>query len=436
MRAGDRRMTLLGTSLLSGLAVIVKLLTSLFLSKVLAVYVGPAGYGVIGQFQSLVSMVTTFASGATANGVIKLTAERRGDRAGQRAVWATAATIGLAGAAAVGVVLVLARSPLARWLLGSSQYAGVLVWLALALALLVLNGVMLAILNGCRAVRELAAANIVGSLIGALVAFALVNALGLWGALLAVAVSQAVSCGFTAWIFKRVCRTPWREMVGRIDTGVAKSLGRFALMAATTATVAPLGQMVIRDQLASTLGWEVAGLWQALWKISETHLLLLTSTLSVYFLPRFAEIRSGTELTLEVRKGYRFVIPTVFCTGLLLFAFRERLIRGLLTESFMPLASVLGLQLVGDALKICSWVVSFTMVSHARTRAFVVTEVVFTALYVAATVLLSRLYGLEGTAIAYGFTYLIYWLTVYALFRSLITDLRRQEAAPPPLPRA
>ena len=94
----------------------------------------------------------------------------------------------------------------------------------------------------------------------------------------------------------------------------------------------------------------------------------------------------------------------------------------------MPLAGVLGLQLVGDALKICSWVMSFTMVSHARTRAFVVTEVLFTAIFVLATVVLSRYYGLMGTAIAYAGTYLIYWGTVYWLFEGLVATLRRNEA--------
>ena len=68
-------MTLLGTSFFSALAVLTKLATSLYLNKILAVYVGPAGYGVIGQFQSLVSMVTTFASGAVNTGVTKYTAE-------------------------------------------------------------------------------------------------------------------------------------------------------------------------------------------------------------------------------------------------------------------------------------------------------------------------------------------------------------------------
>lgn len=419
-------MTLFRTSALSALAVFTKLATSLFLNKVLAIYVGTAGYGVIGQFQSLVSMVTTFASGATNSGVTKYTAEYADNLVRQRALWQTAMTMGLLGALLFGCILILIRNPLSRWLLGSEVHSNVLVWLALVLGLLVMNGLMLAILNGKKAVRELVTANIVGSVISAVVATALVAIFGLWGGLVALAVSQAVACGFTAWIFHRVCQVRWRELIGKIDPEVAKSLGGFAFMALTTATVTPIGHMIIRDQIASNLGSTNAGLWQALWKISETHLLLLTSTLSVYFLPRFAEIHSGLELRSEVMKGYLFVVPMVATTSLILYIFRDTLIRLLLTAEFIPLAQVLGLQLIGDALKISSWVMSFTMVSHARTRAFVVTEIFFTAFFVITTVLLSKQYGLVGAAIAYAATYFIYWITMYWLFKSLIRTLRSE----------
>jgi PST family polysaccharide transporter len=417
-------MTLFRTSVLSALAVLTKLATSLFLNKVLAIYVGTAGYGVIGQFQSLIAMVTTFASGATNSGVTKYTAEYAANLELQRAVWRTAAMMGLLGALVFGLVLILVRKPLSLWLLGSEVHSDVLVWLALVLGLLVMNGLMLAIMNGRKAVREFVAANIVGSVVSAIVATGLVATSGLWGALVALATSQAVACGFTAWLFHRVCHVRWRELFGKIDPVIAKSLGGFALMAATTALVAPVGQMIIRDQIASNLGWDSAGLWQALWKISETHLLLLTSTLSVYFLPRFSEINSGQELRREVMKGYLFVLPMVAASGLILYNFRDTLIRVLLSAEFMPLAQVLGLQLLGDALKISSWVMSFTMVSHARTRAFVVTEILFTAIFVIATVLLSKYYGLAGSAIAYAGTYFIYWIVMYWLFKGLIRRLQ------------
>lgn len=416
-------MTLLKTSLLSALAVLTKLATSLFLNKVLAVYVGPAGYGVIGQFQSLITMVTTFASGAVNTGVTKYTAEFADDAPRQRAVWATASTMGLLGAALAGGILVLMREPLSRWLLGGTEHSGVLVWLAFSLPLLVMNGLMLAVLNGRKAVPALVAANIGGSAVSAAVATALVITWGLGGALIALAVSQAIACGFTAWLFQRACRVHWRDMLGRIDPAIVKSLGGYALMAVTAALASPLAQIVIRDQLAAQSSWETAGLWQAMWKISETHLLLLTSTLSVYFLPRYAEIRDGAELRREVFKGYGFVLPVVLASALALYALRRPLITALLTKEFMPLADVLGLQLAGDVLKIGSWMMAFTMVSHARTQAFVVTEVLFTALMVVATVGLAGRYGLRGAAAGYALTYAAYWAAMYWLFNRLVHQL-------------
>ena len=55
-------MTLIKTGLLNGIAVLVRVLTLLGLNKVLAVYVGPAGYAVVGQFQNAITMFTALAS--------------------------------------------------------------------------------------------------------------------------------------------------------------------------------------------------------------------------------------------------------------------------------------------------------------------------------------------------------------------------------------
>lgn len=417
-------MNLLRTSALSGLAVLTKLATSLFLNKILAVYVGPSGYGVIGQLQSLISISTTFASGAVNTGVTKYTAEYAGDARRQQAIWATAGTLGLICTGLPALLFLFAHEPLSRWLLGSAEHAQVLVWLAFALPLLVLNGLLLAILNGRKAISTFVAANIGGSVIGAVVAAALVMAAGLSGALIALAIGQAIACGWTAWLARRVLQLRWRDLAGRFDRGIARSLGGYALMAATSALLAPLSHMIIRDQLAAQLGWEGAGLWQAMSKISETHLLLLTSTLSVYFLPRFAEIRDGAELRREVLKGYRFVIPVVACSAISLYLMRAPLISGLLSAQFLPLVDVLGLQLVGDALKIASWVMSITMLSHAQTRTFVVSEVVFTGLLVALTLALTPHFGLRGAAAAYALTYAAYGVAMYFVFGRLVARLR------------
>ena len=63
-------MNLLKTSVLNGLAVLIKTATMFLLNKILAVYVGPAGYAAIGQFQYFIQMITTFAGSAVNTAVV------------------------------------------------------------------------------------------------------------------------------------------------------------------------------------------------------------------------------------------------------------------------------------------------------------------------------------------------------------------------------
>ena len=88
-------MSLVKTSLLNGIAVAVKLASALVLNKVLAVYVGPAGYAIIGQFQNVVSILVSLAGGLVATGVTKSTAQHFDDEAKQHQVWQTAIRVRL-----------------------------------------------------------------------------------------------------------------------------------------------------------------------------------------------------------------------------------------------------------------------------------------------------------------------------------------------------
>lgn len=417
-------MNLVGTSLFSGLAVLTKLATSLVLNKVLATYVGPTGYAVIGQFQNLISLIGTFAGGAINNGVVKFTAEHAGDLPHQRAIWRTAVTSSLMVAALCSVGLIAFSGPLARWSFGDTAFDTVFLWLAAALPLLVLNGILLAILNGRKTVRAFVVCNIAGSIVSAITATTLVLLAGLYGALTALAISQAVACVITAWILFKTVPLRLRDVIGRVDPSIARGLAGFALMAATSALVAPLTQILIRDQLASSFSWNVAGLWQALTKISELHLLLLTTTLSIYFLPRLAEIKDAEQLQREVSKGMRFVVPLVMTSALCIYMLRQHLVAGLLTREFLPLSEAMGLQLVGDVLKMGSWVLAFTMISHSRTRLFIVTEIIFGGLLAGLSIGLSKPWGLMGTAAGYALTYLIYWITMQIYYRKLVSELR------------
>ena len=402
-------MSLTRTTLLNGMATGTRLASALILNKLLAVYVGPAGFGMIGQFHSLMSLISAAAGGVFSSGVTKLTAQHAGAAEVQLAVWRTALTLGLVGAGVGSLSLLLFGPFLATQLLADATLSSAVFWLAAATGFLAVNTVLLAALSGLKKVEAFVAASIAGSFVSAGVATLLVLKFGLYGGLIAIPIGQALCGVVTALFFQKVLRCRWRDLVGRLNAQASRGLGGFAVMAATTAIVVPLSHIVIRDGLTRMAGADMAGVWQAMWKLSETHLLLLTTTLSLHFLPRFSEIMVGSELRREVAKAYLFVLPLVGATAICIYLLREPLILMLFSPAFLPLAQALGWQLLGDVLKIGSWVPAFTMISHARVRLYVATECGFSLLVAVACLVGFRHFGLPGAGAGYAATYALYW---------------------------
>ena len=234
-------MNLIKTSLLNGIAVIIKMATLLGINKVLAIYVGPAGYAAVGQFQNAVQMITTFASGAINTGVTKYTAEYYQDEAKQRLVWSTAGSIVLFGSLLTSIVIAIFNKPLASWFLKNEDYGSVFLWFSAALLLFTLNTLLIAILNGKKEINRYVLANISGSILALIITTILAVYFKLYGALIALALYQSV-CFFATLA---LCyKTNWFKigyLFGKIDKEVALNLSKFAAMALTSVICVPLG---------------------------------------------------------------------------------------------------------------------------------------------------------------------------------------------------
>lgn len=405
-------MSLVKTSLLNGIAVVVKVASALVLNKILAVYVGPAGYAVIGQFQNAVSIVVSLAGGVVTTGVTKATAQHYDDEAKQHAVWQTAIRFSLGASIIAAIVLLLMGNTLAQWLLHRVDMSSVFVWLALTLPAMAVNNLLLAIVNGKKEVGIYVTANIIGSLISLMMVGLLAFNYGLYGTLVAFTINPAIVLLSTAAI---VARRDWfkaKFLWGRMNRPALRELSGFGLMGLTSALTMPVTFMLIRDHLANTLGLTAAGYWQASWKISEIYLMLVTTTLSVYYLPRLAEIRTAPELKTEIIKVYRFVMPIVVVGAITIFLLRDFIIHTLFTPDFMPMRELFPWQLAGDVIKIGSWILAYIMLGRAMVKIFIMTEIAFSVSFVALSWLLVDSVGLIGISVAYAINYCCYWIAM------------------------
>ena len=405
-------MNLIKTSLLNGIAVAVKMLTMLSLNKVLAVYVGPAGYATIGQLQNAITMITTLASGAINNGVIKYTAEYFKEEERQVRVWCTAGYISLASSLITSILIAVFSNSLATFFLKDENYSVVFNWLSVTLTLFVFNSLMLAILNGKKEIGLYVSSNIGNSVFALIFTIALVIFNGLYGALVSLATYQSVAFFITLFI---CYRTKWFRMIklfGCFDKIIAMNLAKYTLMTFTSATCVPLSHIIVRNHLGDMLGWKAAGYWDAMWRLSSAYFVLATTTIGFYYLPRLSELKDATEIKNEILQGYRIILPIAVLSGLVLYTLRDFFIEILFTKEFIPMRELFAWQIIGDITKLGGWILGYLIVGKAMFKVFIVTEIVFSLLFVLLSFLFIKLVGLEGVTLAHAVNYFFYWATL------------------------
>lgn len=418
-------MDLIRTSMLNGLAVATKMVTALVLNKILAVYVGPAGYAVIGQFQNAMMIAIGFASGTISNGVTKMTAENFDDEPRQRSLWRTAGTLVICASATASILILVFQAPLALYFLKDAALSSVFAWLAVSLMFISLNALLLSMLNGKKEVRRFVVSNIAGSVLGLGVVGVLTWQYGLYGALVAFSVYQAMIFFVTMVQCRRTSWFRLRDLFGGIDREQAIALGHFAIMAATTAILVPCSQIIVRNHLGASFGWDYAGYWDAMSRISTLYLMLITTTLSLYWLPRIAEMRRWPELKAEIFQTYKLVLPTIMFMTVVIYLLRSQLIRLLFTADFAEMETLFAWQLAGDVMKIGSWILAFLMIGKGLTKEYILTEIAAALLFSLLAVVLTDIMGFRAVAAAHFFTYAVYWVMVY--FVTVATPSARQK---------
>ena len=413
-------MNLLKTSALNGIAVLIKTATMFILNKVLAVYVGPSGYAVIGQFQNFIQIVTSFAGGAINTAVIKYTAQYYEDENRQRAIWRTAGSIVLLFSIIIAFLILILQKQLSIYIFQTDEFQSIFVWFAVFLLFFNFNALFLAILNGKKEILRLVTANIAGSIFSLIVTGLLAFKFNLYGALVALSINQSILFFVTLLLCYKSNWFKVSYLFGKIDKTISRKFAGYALMALTSSLCIPVSQILIRSYVSSEFGADYAGYWEAMIRLSGAYLMLVTTTLSVYYLPRLSELLAIDDIKKEVYLGYKVIFPAALFGAVMVYLLRDWIIELLFTDAFLPMRELFLWQMIGDSLKIGSWILAYLMLSKAMTKLFIVTEIVFSVLLIVLTYLFTKIFGFEGVSIAYLVNYAIYWIVMsLTIFRNL-----------------
>ena len=404
----------------TAMSTLVRMLTGLISVKVVASIIGPAGVALVGQLNNFATIVLSLSTGGINNGITKYIAEYKNEEERIKDCLSTALRIITVCSLLVGICLIAANTYLSEYVMLSPEYSYVFVVFGFTVLFYALNMGLTSVINGFKELKRYVKVNIAGSLIGLLFTLSLVFVWELKGALISAVTYQSIMLFISLWMIRKMPWLKWEYFKNRLNIEMSKKYFRYSLMTFVSAATVPVSQMLLRGYVISQISVTEAGWWEAMNRISHMYLMVITTSFSVYYLPRLSELTDKHELRSEILRSYKIIIPCLLGGFMLIYLLRFVIIYILFTPDFLPMENLFAWQMAGDFFKITSWLLSYMMVAKAMAKWFITTEIGFSLIYIGLGFLFMKWNGVVGITQAYLVNYLLYSGMMAYVFRKLL----------------
>ena len=405
---------------LTSVSTLVKMCTGLVSVKVVASIIGPAGVALVGQLNNFAQIALTFSNAGITSGITKYVAEFKDDDSKVAQYLSNALRITVICSLIFGVLLIALHRYPSELIMLSPDYGYVFIIFGFTILFYALNTLLTSIVNGYKEFKKYVKINIAGSIFGVIFTVTLVYFWQLKGALIASVTFQSFMLFVSLWMLRKCKWLSWSFFKDKWNKAICSQYFRYALMAITTALTVPIMQMIFRGYVISEISAVEAGWWEGMNRISNMYLMVVTSSFTVYYLPKLSETTDPVMLRHEIFKAYKVIVPMLLAGFALVYVLRFFIIRLLFTPEFMPMSQLFGWQMAGDFFKICSWLLAFLMVAKAMTKFYIASEIIFVAIHLVLGLIFVRLNGIVGLTQAYLIYYIIYTLAMIFFFRKTL----------------
>jgi enterobacterial common antigen flippase len=406
---------ILKTSTLLGGSSLISVGLGVFRTKILAVQLGPAFFGVMGLYASLTGMIGSVASlglGQSAVRDIAAAAATQDElrmartvRAYRRVVWITGIT---------GLLMTLALAlPASWWTFGDFNH----VWAIAALSVTVLCAQIQAgqntLLQGLRRIKDMSAVSITGSVCSTLLAIPILLVFrekGIVPFLIAVALGQVV----TSWWYARRVRVQHVTITWRETWELSRGMLSFGLTILLSG-VAYFGSVyTIRLIINHYSGEAAVGLYQSAFMISSVYVGFVLGAMAGDYYPRLtgldADVQRRNQLVNEqVEMAVLLVVPGLVAV----LALSNVVIWSLYSTRFAGASGILRWQVLGLMGRIISCPLGFLLLARADKVAYFWSEFASALVHVTLVFFGTMVFGVQGAGAAFACLYLYYVVLIY-----------------------
>lgn len=400
-------------------SVVTRIIAGLLTSKAIAVFIGAEGLALIGNLRNLVSSLHSIAILGFYKGVVKYISDFKENLTELSKTISTVFYIGFVSTTVLSVLCYFNAEFINDFVFPSyNNYGYIIRIFAIVLPFYALNMFSFSIMNGFSKYKILIVINIIGQILSVSVALLLIYQEELRGALISVVIAESLIFLITlVGIVNRRSLVPLIK-TKNVSLDVFKKMSSYSFMALFPTVVLPLITIVIRNHIIENIGYKDAGHWEAMTRISNYYLMLVTSLMALYILPRFSEIDSNEEFKKEVLSIYKSVMPKLALGLLIIYLLRPFIVTVIFSREFEPVEDLFLWQLLGDLVKVLSLVIAYQLLAKKMFWHYILTEAFLViAIYFTSINFLNMFNDVQGAVLAHFVSYALYFGIILIIFR-------------------
>jgi antigen flippase len=414
--------SILKSSSILGVIQVFIYLLGLIRVKILALALGPAGVGLWGYFQSVLSTSVVVSSLGVQSSGVRLLAEANseGDSKKTGELYAVIVKSSSISAIAGLVIIVAIASPLSVWHLDSPDHKIDFYLVGFGALFTVISGAHMAVLQGLRRLTGYGFVSLGGAVLGTVITALCIYGLRENGIGLSLAASGLASLLVSYFGVTNLPIESSQLSVKRAAT-LYRSLASLGLAIMWSNLITSCAALLTRVFVVQEAGISSAGIYQAAWGLSGLFAGLVLNAMGTDYYPRLAavahqDVEASNLINRQTEVGLLLALPGLVGT----LVFGGELLHIFYSESFRSGESMLPWFVVGVLGRVTSWPLGFLLMARGLAAWYAAIETIAMAFSLAATYFLIQNYGLDGVAIAFALLYVFYNVVMMLFVKKLI----------------
>lgn len=176
---------------------------------------------------------------------------------------------------------------------------------------------------------------------------------------------------------------------------------------------------IVRTQIIRDLGLTANGIYQVVFALSSYYLMMPLVAIGTYILPKVSQLNDPKAINKEINGAVKLALLLCTASILMVLLARELIIELLYSRKFLPAATLLPFQMVGDFFRAGAYVVQTPLLPQERFRARNIYHLVQYAVFLTVFYLTPPQSRLQGAVAAYAIGWALALLMTYLYTRWL-----------------